>query len=127
FYGLGNSTLQADEDHLGQKLTRVKLDVERKVSRNIYAGLNTIYEHFKITDIETGGILESPDIIGKNGGMHLAIGTSFLFDNRDFTTYSSRGLFVRAKYAYAPDFWKEDNFTGSLLEMDARIFYSPFS
>lgn len=125
FYGLGNSTLYADEDHLGQKLIRVKLDIERKVSKSIYVGLNTMYEHFRISDIETGGALENPDIIGKNGGQYLAIGTSVLYDTRDFTTYSSRGLFVRAKYAYAPNFWKADNFTGGLAEMDSRFFYSP--
>src|SRR5690606_19428622 len=121
FYGLGNSTLYADEDHLGQKLIRVKLDIERKVSKSIYVGLNTMYEHFRISDIETGGALENPDIIGKNGGQYLAIGTSVLYDTRDFTTYSSRGLFVRAKYAYAPNFWKADNFTGGLAEMDSRF------
>lgn len=125
FYGLGNSTLHTDEDRLGQKLARIKLDIERKISGNIYGGLNSIYEYFKMTDIEAGGILERPDVIGRDGGMYAAFGASFLFDNRDFTTYSTQGLLVRAKYAFAPDFWKGENFTGSLVEMDSRFFYSP--
>ena len=127
FYGLGNSTLQADEDYLGQKLSRIKLDVERKISHKTYAGLNILYEHFKISDIEAGGILETDDIRGKTGGQYLAFGGSFLIDGRDFTTYSTKGFFLRAKYAYAPPFWKGDHFSGSLAELDSRFFYSPLS
>lgn len=127
FYGLGNLTLAADEDYIGQKLTRAKLDVERKITKKIYAGLNIQFDHFKFEDIEQGGVFEHPSVYGESGGKYLALGGSFLLDNRDFTTYTTRGSFVRARYAYTPDLWGGDNFNGSLLELDGRGFYSPFS
>lgn len=123
FYGVGNTTLAADEDRLGQKLTRAKLDVERKITTKIYAGLNIQFDHFKFNDIEKGGIYGDPNLYGKDGGKYLALGGSFLFDSRDFTTYSTQGNFLRIRYAYAPNLWSDDNFTGNLLELDSRTFF----
>ncbi|WP_240903215.1 BamA/TamA family outer membrane protein [Sphingobacterium sp. SGG-5] len=125
FYGLGNKTHTLDKDYIGQKLVRAKVDVERKISPHLYAGINAHFDHFNLEDIEKGGIFEDPAVLGKEGGHYLALGTSLLFDNRNVTTYTTKGSFLRLKYAYAPDFWKKDHFSGGLLEMDSRYFISP--
>jgi hypothetical protein len=126
FYGIGNTTYGADEDYLGQQLIRAKLDVERKITPQVYIGLNAQFDHFKFDDRESGGIYESTSLRGKNGGRYLAVGTSLLWDSRDFTTYTTQGGFLRTRYAYAPDLWGGENFSGSLLEVDGRFFYSPY-
>ncbi len=125
FYGLGNETRVIDKDYMGQKLTRAKLDVERKISSQIYVGINMHFDNVQIKDIEPGGILEDVTILGKDGGKYLALGGSFLLDSRNVTTYTTEGYFVRTKYAYAPNFWKGDHFSGSLLEIDGRGFLTP--
>lgn len=123
FYGIGNSTLAANKDYLSQQLIRAKIDVERKITRKLYLGLNAQFEHFKFRDIEPGGIYEHPDLYGKSGGKYLALGGSALFDNRNHTTYSTSGTYFRARYAYAPSFWGGENFKGGILELDSRAFY----
>lgn len=122
FYGLGADTWLADEDFIEQKLFRAKFDIEQKIAPKFYAGINASYEHFKFADKEAGGIFDSEQILGKTGGQYLALGVSSLYDNRDNTTYSNKGLYIRLKYAYAPNFWKADNFSGSLLDADVRAF-----
>lgn len=123
FYGIGNDTWKADEDYLDQKLYRIKLDGEKRFAPNFYAGLNVNYEHLKFKDMEAGGIFEQPTVYGKSGGQYLAIGASALYDNRNNTTYTTRGFYGRAKYSYAPNFFGKDNFIGSQVEVDVRGFY----
>lgn len=123
FYGIGNDTWKDDEDYLDQKLYRIKVDAERKIIPNVYAGFNVNYEHFKFQDMEAGGVFESPEVYGKDGGQYLALGASALYDTRNFTNYTTRGLYARIKYAYAPKFFADDDFTGSQTEVDIRGFY----
>ncbi|GGH04874.1 polymerase [Sphingobacterium alkalisoli] len=123
FYGIGNKTLLINEDHIDQELFRVKLDIEKKITSKLYLGVNANFEHFSFSDYEPGGVFESNEVLGKTGGKYLALGVSALFDTRNNTTYSTSGLYSRIKYAYAPNFWGGDNFTGSQIELDVRYFY----
>lgn len=123
FYGIGSDTYVKDSDLIDQKLIRAKIDVERKLASKFYAGLNFNYEHLKFKDTEEGGIFEQEHVYGKTGGQFLALGLSSLFDNRNSTTYTTDGYYARLKYAYAPNFWKGDNFTGGQLEADVRGFH----
>lgn len=122
FYGIGNDTWEKDEDYLDQTLYRVKVDVEKNIVPNLYIGVNAHYDHFKFRDVNAGGIFEDNTILGKTGGQFLAVGVSALYDSRDVTTYSTRGIYSRFKYAYAPNFFGKDNFVGSQTEVDIRGF-----
>lgn len=126
YYGLGSNTWKENEDKLEQKLIRAKLDVEKKLASKFYAGLNLTYEHVKFTDVEQDGIFDQTTLTGKAGGQHLALGLSALYDSRDRTTYTTKGYYARIKYAYSPDFWGKENFTGSQLQADVRGF-KPFN
>lgn len=123
FYGIGANTWAADEDFIDQKLIRAKFDIEQKLAPKFYAGINANFEHFKFSDKEAGGVFDSEQVIGKTGGQYLALGVSSLYDNRNTTTYSTKGIYARLKYAYAPNFWKKDNFNGGLFEADLRGFH----
>lgn len=123
FYGIGNNTWEKDEDKVNQIFYKARLDVEKRLTQKIYAGINVAYEHYKLGDQEQGGVLNNPDVIGKNGGEFLALGVSALFDSRDVTTYSSKGLYARAKYSYSPNFFGKDNFVGSQTELDIRGYF----
>lgn len=123
FYGIGNDTWQIDEDYLDQKLSRVKIDVEKRIAPKLYIGLNSNYDKYKFKDIETGGIYETANIKGKSGGEFLNFGISVLYDSRDVTTYSNRGFYSRLKYSYAPNFFGKDNFVGSMTEVDLRGYH----
>lgn len=123
FYGNGMDTWLADEDYIGQKLYRIRIDVEKKITRSFYAGLNTNYEHFTFTDVEAGGIFEQITANGKTRGQHLILGTSLLYDTRNNTTFTTRGWYARTKYGYAPRIFHTDDFVGHQVDIDLRGFY----
>ncbi len=123
YYGIGNDTWQKDQDNIEQTLYRIKVDVEKKITKKLYIGLNTNYDNYKFKDLEPGGIYDISNIIGKEGGQFLAFGASALYDSRDVTTYSSKGFYGRLKYAYSPNIFGKENFIGSLTEVDLRGYY----
>jgi len=123
FYGLGDQTRAADKILLTQKYIQLNLEVEKKLVKNYYAGINTRFENF---DFEQG----SPDedfnlnnLYGGFGGKYLAFGLSQSYDSRNSNTETTKGLYGRMKYAYAPDFWKGDNYTGGIFDVDLRAFF----
>ncbi|MGN0002033.1 MAG: BamA/TamA family outer membrane protein [Sphingobacterium composti] len=124
FYGIGNDTWEVDEDPIDQTLYRIKVDIEKRIASQFYVGFNTSYDNFKFKDKEAGGVFELDDnIFGKSGGQYASVGASALYDTRDVTTYTNKGIYSRIKYAVVPRLFKETDFSGSLFEADIRGFY----
>lgn len=123
FYGLGNETAAQDEDVVLMQLMRVRLEGERELAMSYYAGLNIAYERYAFSDKESGGIFESMQPDGQDGGHHLLLGLSQLYDTRNRNTYTTKGYYARAKYAYSPGFGGGSNFRGSLVDVDLRTFF----
>ncbi|WP_436832895.1 BamA/TamA family outer membrane protein [Parapedobacter sp. DT-150] len=123
FYGLGNQTLQQDEDVVLMRLAKVRLEGERRLAPNYYTGLNFTYEHYTFSDRESGGIFESRAPYGQEGGWHMLLGLSQLYDTRNSNTYTTEGYYVRLKYAYSPGFGGGSRFKGSAVDIDLRAFF----
>ncbi|MFB2119442.1 polymerase [Parapedobacter sp. 2B3] len=126
FYGLGNETAAQDEDVVLMQLIRVRLEGERELTTNYYGGLNLAFERYTFADKESGGIFDRMQPYGQDGGYHLMFGISQLYDTRNRNTYTTRGHYARAKYAYSPGFGGGSNFQGSLFDLDLRSFF-PFT
>lgn len=123
FYGIGMDTKKVDEDLISQKLFRAKLEVEKRMASNYYAGVNIQYDYVQFHDQEPGGIFDQTAIIGKNGGQQLLLGISQLYDNRNHVSYTTHGYYARAKLAYAPKLWTKEDFEGANVDVDLRGFF----
>lgn len=123
FYGLGNATHQADEDVLVLRLIRVRLEGERRLAPNYYAGFNFAFENYGFSDREPGGIYEIASPYGYAGDAHIAFGISQSYDTRNINTYTTKGYYAHLKYAYSPGIWGGDSFKGNLIETDVRAFF----
>ncbi|HWL00517.1 MAG TPA: hypothetical protein VNQ55_11235 [Parapedobacter sp.] len=123
FYGLGNETAARDEDVVLMQLIRIRLEGERELATNYYGGLNVAYERYKFSDKESGGIFENMQPYGHEGGYHVVFGVSQLYDTRNRNTYTTKGHYARIKYAYSPGFGSDNNFHGSLVDVDLRTFF----
>lgn len=125
FYGIGNSTLELNEDPITQKLFKLNAGLEKKLGKNIYTGMSMAYESYRFEDKVTGGIYSNdPGIRDKDGGQVFFIGITQIFDNRNTNTYTTKGSFLKLNYSYAPDFFGGDHFSGSLLKLDLRNFHA---
>ncbi|MGV3761109.1 BamA/TamA family outer membrane protein [Parapedobacter sp.] len=122
FYGLGNETAAQDEDVVLMQLIRVRLEGERELAPDYYGGLNVAYERYHFSDRESGGIFDTLQPYGYDGGYHFILGVSQLYDTRNRNTYTTRGHYARVKYAYSPGFGGGSNFRGSLVDVDLRTF-----
>ena len=125
FYGIGNSTLELNEDPITQKLFKLNAGLEKKLGKNIYTGMSMAYESYRFEDKVVGGIYSNdPGIRDKDGGQVFFIGITQIFDNRNTNTYTTKGSFLKLNYSYAPDFFGGDHFSGSLLKLDLRNFHA---
>lgn len=125
FYGIGDQTLAKNKVLLTQKFFRLNLEGEKRLLENYYAGINLKFENFsyKKTSAAIGGSIDPDTFFGTNGGKYMAIGVSQVYDSRNSNTATSSGLYARLKYAYAPNVWGGDNFSGSFLSLDLRSFF----
>ena len=123
FYGLGNKTAGQDKDVVLMQLIRIRLEGERKLAPNYYAGLNIAYERYHFSDKEAGGIFDTHAPYGREGGYHLLLGISQVYDSRNHNTYTTKGHYARLKYAYSPGIGGSDNFRGNLIDVDLRTFF----
>lgn len=125
FYGIGNSTLESNEDPITQKFVRLNAGIEKQFGKITYTGLNLSYESYRFSDKVSGGIFSSdPAILDKDGGKVFFLGLSQIIDSRNSNTYTTKGSYLRLNYSYAPGIFGGDNFEGSLFKMDLRNFQS---
>lgn len=122
FYGIGDQTRAEDESLVDQKLIKLNLEVEKLLAKNYYAGLNAKFESYRYENKNNDGLLLK-DYYSGQGGQFLAFGLSQLYDSRNSNTYTTKGLYGRLKYSYAPKLWEGEHFKGSLLHVDLRSFF----
>lgn len=123
FYGIGDQTLNSDKILLTQKLLRINLEGEKLISKYYYAGLNAKFESFEYKSTSDNQVIDLESLYGSVGGKYLAIGISQAYDSRNSNTNTTKGLYARLKYSYAPNLWGAENFKGSLISLDLRSFF----
>lgn len=124
FYGIGNNTLQADEDKLTQRLMKFTFDVEKTFFKEAYTGISVGYENHRIKDLALGGIYHSGfGTATQDGGSVLFLGVSQSYDTRNSNNYPTKGFFGRLSYQYAPPLFGSESFTGSQIKLNLRNYW----
>ncbi len=125
FYGLGNNTLQQDEDKLVQRQIKLAFDVEKALAKNAYTGVSLGFENHNFRDKLPNGIFDTDNrILDKDGGSLIFIGVSQSYDNRNSNNYPTKGFFGRVSYQYAPSILGGGNFNGSQIKVNVRNFWA---
>jgi len=123
FYGVGSNTREADLDKVDLKLSRVSAEVEKRISKSYFAGVNAGFDQYRFVDQAAGGIYStSPLIYDRDGGKLLFVGLSQILDSRNSNTYTTQGSYLKFNYSYAPDLFGGENFEGTLTKVDFRTF-----
>jgi hypothetical protein len=125
FYGIGNNTIKADADRLGQKRVRVNFTAEKRIGNNIYIGLVAGGLDFRFRDQEGTGIFTTdPTIEGKHGGTTLYLGPSFVFDSRNNNTYTTKGTMLTSHFDFMHGLGSNNNLTGGFLNVEFTQFFA---
>lgn len=107
FFGIGNNTLEEDEERYTNEHPYIRLNVQKKLRTNLYAGVKTFFEHTSITNIDSGGIFDTQVIPGEEGGFNTGIGPWLTIDTRNNINYPTKGFVLDASSVF------HEKFTGS--------------
>jgi len=94
YYGIGPSTKPEDEEMFSFTLPRLRFNFLYKVFPKVYVGARYWYDDFNIYEVDTGGMLDTQPITGKNGGRAAGLGFVLNIDSRDNQLYPTDGWFV---------------------------------
>lgn len=96
FFGIGNYTEEEDKEKFNLDFLYITINGQQKIKTNIYAGVKTFFEMTKVDDIEPGGILDTEDIPGEEGGLNVGVGPWLTYDSRDNIYFPLQGINIDA-------------------------------
>jgi len=123
FYGIGNNTRKADADRLGQKRLKLTFTGEKKIGNSIYLGVVAGGFDYRFDDREKDGLFNTdPTIEGRHGGATAYIGPSFVFDDRNNNTYTTKGILINSYFDAMHGIGSNSNYTGGLFNLEYAQF-----
>jgi hypothetical protein len=126
FYGIGSHTTDTMEEDFSYRNFQLKCSLRKRVGAIFYVGVQYDFEHSKITETEPGGILDSGDIPGKDGGTLSGLGILLVQDNRDNIFYPTKGTLLQTDaMMFSPAIASDYNF--HRFSLDFRQYVSVFS
>ncbi|WP_432710416.1 BamA/TamA family outer membrane protein [Pedobacter sp.] len=124
FYGVGNETLERDENRVLEEMFKIQMEAEKALLPNTYTGISVAFERYQYTDRAEGGIFFSdPDLVDRQGGPVLFIGVSQSYDTRNSNNYPTKGFFGRVSYQYAPNMFSKSNYSASQIRVKISNFF----
>jgi outer membrane protein assembly factor BamA len=96
FYGIGNNTLEDDEEDYTPEIAKLTLNIQKKTYSGFSIGLQYEFEHNEIVEFQEDGLLAQGDIPGVEGGTTSGIGLSIIWDTRDNIFYPTSGKYCQS-------------------------------
>ncbi len=96
FYGIGPLSLKDMEEDYSYRSAKLSLSIRRRVSSQLYFGLQYDFDYFNPIEFEKAGILDSDDVEGSDGGRVSGLGVIFIQDSRDDIFFPTNGMFIQA-------------------------------
>jgi hypothetical protein len=124
FYGIGNNTLKANTDRIGQKRVKVNFGAEKKVANNLYVGLVAGGYHYNFSDGQANSIFYTdPRVRFQRGGSTVYIGPSLIFDSRNNNTYTTKGALITSSFEITKGLFGM-NYNGGFFNLEYTQFFS---
>jgi hypothetical protein len=112
FYGIGNNTPISLEERYSYNLFSFKFLALRKIYEKFFVGMDYHLSYEYSFKREQGGLLETGNITGYDGGVGSAFGFVSVFDTRDNVLNAYSGKFAEiSSYYYSQRFGGTFNFT----------------
>lgn len=93
FFGIGNNTSKHDEEKYTGRLLKLNPVIQKKVSPNLFIGIQYDYVYGKINKTEKDGQLINGFVPGSEGGGASGAGINMTWDSRDNNIYPVSGSF----------------------------------
>jgi hypothetical protein len=123
FFGIGNATLADDEEAYTTRVSRMELDVRRRVSPGMYLGVLYQVRNAVMVDRAEDGRLAGGGVPGSDGGMVSGAGGVGMWDTRDNILFPTTGSFHTASVFRSGGAWGGD-FQMTRYSVDLRRYLS---
>ena len=124
YYGIGNETLERNENKVLEELFKIQLEAEKALLPDTYTGLSVAFESYQYTDRGQGGIFSTdPNLVDREGGPVLFFGVSQSYDTRNSNNYPTKGFFGRITYQYAPNIFSKSDYSASQIRLKVSNFF----
>ena len=125
FYGIGNNTRKADGELVDEKRFKLNFDVEKLVTKYLYAGVVAGGFNYKYANADpTGTFFETdPQVQDRSGGASVFIGPSLIYDTRDNNTYTTKGMIITGYYNLMHGILGNNNYVGGFFNIEYSQFF----
>ena len=122
FFGIGNDASD-ERESFNVNFPRVRLSALKLVAPNLYVGGRYWFDNYQIAKVEEGGLLETQNITGNQGGTVSSLGAVATYDSRDNIFFAKEGVLAEFSLmnnstALGSDF----NFTR--VSLDAATYFT---
>ena len=113
FFGTGGQTLSKNKILLDEKLFRINMGVEKRIVGHFYSGIKINYDQYSY---HIGTLTNPADTIyNQNHRSLFFVAAQESFDSRNNNTYTTKGIYLKMIYGYAPGFFGKYNYKGGFL------------
>jgi len=123
FWGVGNKQAFNAQELYDVTFPRLKLNALKRLAPNTYAGIKYNFDDFRVTRVDSGGILDKGDVIGSKGGKVSSLGLVIKYDSRDNLFNASKGHFAELSYQI-DDKKIGSSFNNSRLIFDGSTYFT---
>ncbi|MGM0403243.1 MAG: BamA/TamA family outer membrane protein [Thermodesulfobacteriota bacterium] len=110
FFGIGTDNTEDDEEDFTSRDFTGRLALQYRLGKHLKSGLSTEFQHYEITKMEEGGILDTGNVRGAQGGDIFGIGPIVTFDSRDDSFFPRTGVYGQFSAVMFPDSLGEYDF-----------------
>ncbi len=123
YYGIGPSAAAAQEEEYTARIADIQGSIQRHMRPGWRAGMRLRLRGEDVTDVATGGLLDTRSIVGQTGGTTVGLGLVTTWDRRDNLYFPRQGYYVEARgLLHRTDAVQQHTFGRFVI--DARYYWS---
>jgi len=119
FHGVGGDTGESAEESYTSSYGVIDLILQQRVRPHLHVGPRVFVRVGDITDPEAGGVIETDQVVGADGGTTAGLGGAILWDARDNHYFPTTGTYAEAVATWYSAAWGSDQ-TFGFLQTDLR-------
>ena len=121
FYGVGAETSEGDAEPYTADIFELELSPRWRLVDSLYVGPSLRVQSVAVVEVEAGGLLDTGELIGSEGGQTVQLGVSAFWDTRSSTLYPTRGGIVRLNLRHTLGALGSD-YDFDVMRLDARRY-----
>jgi outer membrane protein assembly factor BamA len=120
YFGIGNDNDPDISEKYSNRFFQLEGQFLHPLNEKTFIGGAFDAQFTSIRKVEPGGLLETDNPIGSDGGNLFGVGPAFRYDTRDYTIYPTKGYFISSRLLYTGI----GDFDYTTFVLDARKYLS---